>query len=150
MGYRHMLDPVGDHSIERGSEESHCFTGGVTETSASCVCSWAPGNTDFWGMLRAWMELGCFLDQLGWVIVFSVMGYHSIDIYGLQAHVGPCGIPFYRARVRRVALLHRRGHRDLSFVCLQLGTRNCWLLRHAAGVDGFRVLFGWTGMGCSF
>ena len=31
-----MLDPVGDHSIERGSEESHCFTGGATETWAGC------------------------------------------------------------------------------------------------------------------
>ena len=127
MGYRHMLDPVGYHSIERGSEESHCFPGGVTETEPRVHATGHQGTADFWGMLRAWMDLGCFLRELGWVVVFSVMGYHSIDIYGLQTHVGPCGIPFYRARVRRVALLPRRGHRDLSGMCLPMVLSWAWM-----------------------
>ena len=139
-GLQHMLDPVGYHSIEcRGEDEcpvaSIAFAAGFTETSACCA----------WGMPCNWIDLGCSLDEVGWVVVFSVLGHHSIDIYRLQTHVGPCGIPFYRVQMwrwvpRNQHCFRSRFHRDLSLLCL----------RHALQLDRFGVLVGWTGMGCSF
>ena len=122
-----MLDPVGYHSIECGSQ-SHGFAGGVAETWACCACRHQEACCGRW------------LDELGWAVVLSVMRHHSIDIYGLQTHVGPCGVPFYRVWVT-VALLCRRCHRDLSLLCLLMVIRRYQILRHAAGVDGFRVLW---------
>ena len=113
---------------------SIAFAAGFTETSACHA----------WGMPCNWIDLGFSLDELAWDGVFSVWGHHSTDIYRLQTHVGPCGIPFYRVQMGRWVPRGQhcsRFHRDLSLLCLLLGTRRCRHLRHALGVYGFRMFW---------